>query len=46
MYSLKGLHFSSGAEVIAGAQTWMDGQLSSFFLSGVQKLEKRAKKCI
>ena len=24
----------------------MDGQLSEFFLSGLQKLEQRAKKCI
>jgi len=38
---LKGRHFSSNAE------TWLDGQPSEFFfLSGSQKLEQRAKKCI
>ena len=39
-------HFSSDAEVIAAAKTWLDGQLSENFLSGLQKLEQRAKKCI
>ena len=43
---LKGRHFSSDAEVIAAAETWLDGQLFEFFLSGLQKLEQRAKKCI
>jgi len=43
---LKGRHFSSDAEVIAAAETWLDGQFSEFFLSGLQKLEQRAKKCI
>ena len=44
---LKGRHFSSDAEVIAVAETWLDGQPSDFlFLSGLQKLEQRAKKCI
>jgi len=44
---LKGCHFSSDAEVIAAAETWLDGQSSNFFfLSGLQKLEQRAKKCI
>ena len=43
---LKGCHFSSDAEVIAAAETWSDGQPSEFFLSGLQKLEQRAKKCI
>ena len=28
---LKGRHFSSDAEVIADADTWLDGQLSEFF---------------
>jgi len=28
---LKGRHFSSDAEVIAAAQTWLDGQNSEFF---------------
>jgi len=36
---LKGLHFSSNAEVIAATETWLDGQLSEFFLNGSQKLE-------
>ena len=27
----KGHHFSSDAEVIAAAETWLDGQLSEFF---------------
>ena len=44
---LKGRHFSSDAEVIAAAETWLDGQPSDFFcLSGLQKLEQRAKNCI
>jgi len=30
----KSCHFSSNVEVIAAAQTWLDGQLSEFFLSG------------
>ena len=32
-------HFSSNAEVIAAAETWLDGQTSELFLSGLQKLE-------
>ena len=28
---LKGRHFSSDAEVIAAAETWLDGQHSNFF---------------
>jgi len=43
---LKGRHFSSDAEVTAAAETWLDGQNSDFFLSGLNKLEQRAKKCI
>jgi len=43
---LKGRHFSSDAEFIAAAGTWLDEQPSEFFLSGLQKLEQRAKKCI
>jgi len=43
---LKGRHFSSDAEVIAAAETWLDGQHSEFFLSGLKKLEQRANKCI
>jgi len=42
---LKCLNFSSDAEVIAAAETWLDGQPSDFF-SGLQELEQRAKKCI
>jgi histone-lysine N-methyltransferase SETMAR len=36
---LKGRHFLSNAGVIAAAETWLDGQRSDFFLSGLQKLE-------
>jgi len=43
---LKGRHFSSDAEVIAAAETWLDRQPSESFLSGLQKLEQWAKKCI
>ena len=43
---LKGCHFSSDAEVISAAETWLDGQIYEIFLSGFQKLEQRAKKCI
>ena len=39
-------HFSSDVEVITAAETWLDGQISAFVLSGLQKLEQRAKKCI
>ena len=35
----KSLHFSSDAEVIAAAETWLDGQHSELFLSGLQKLD-------
>jgi len=43
---LKGRHFSSDTEVIAAMETWLDRQPSEFFLSGLQKLEQQAKKCI
>jgi len=43
---LKGRHFSSDVEVIAAAETWLDGQPSEFFLCGLQKLQQWAKKCI
>jgi len=33
---LKGRHFLSDAEVIAAVETWLDGQPSEFFLSGLQ----------
>ena len=36
---MKVLHFSSDAEVIAAAETWLDGQPSKLFLNGLQKLE-------
>ena len=35
---LKGRHFSPNVEVIVAAETWLDGQPSEFFLSGLQKL--------
>jgi len=43
---LKVRHFSSKAEVIAATETWLDGQNSELFLSGLQKLELRAKNFI
>ena len=43
---LKRRHFSSDTEVIAAAETWLDGQPSDFFFSDLQKLEQRAKECI
>jgi len=43
---LKCRNFSSDAEVIASTETWLDGQPPEFFLSCLQKLEQRAKKCI
>jgi len=43
---LKGCHFSSDTEVIAATETWLDGKPSEFFLSGLQKLEQWAKKCM
>ena len=43
---LKGRHYSSDAEVIAAAETWLDRLPSEFFLSDLQKLEQWAKKCI
>ena len=42
----KGHHFSSDAEVIAATENWLDGQPSEFVLSGLQKLEQRAKTCM
>ena len=42
---LEGGHFSSDAEVIAAAETWLDRQPSEFFLIGLQKLEHWAKRC-
>jgi len=36
---LKGRHFSSDAEDSTAAETWLDGQPSELFLSGLQKLE-------
>ena len=43
---IKSLHFSSDAEIIAAAETCLDGQPSEFFLSGLQKLEQGDKKFI
>jgi len=42
---LKVRHFSSDVEVIAAAEAWLDGQLSEFFFSGLQKLEQWTKQC-
>ena len=35
---LKGLHFSSDAEVIAAAETWLHGQHSEFFFEWLSKV--------
>jgi hypothetical protein len=43
---LKGCHFSSDMEVIVATKTWLYRQPSEFCLSGLQKLEQWAKKCI
>ena len=43
---LKGLHFSSKAEAIVAAETWLDVQPSGFFLSVLKMLEEGAKKFI
>ena len=43
---LIGRHFSSDTEVIAVAETWLDGQPSDFFFEWFAKVEQRAKKCI
>jgi len=44
---MKGRNFSSDAEFIVAAETWLDGQPSDFFFwVAMQKLEQRAKKCI
>jgi hypothetical protein len=40
---LKSSHFSYETEVIAAAETWVDGQDSELLLSVLQKLEQRAK---
>jgi len=43
---LKGRHISSDVEVIAAAETRLDGQLSELSLICLQKLEQLARKCI
>jgi len=43
---LKGRHFTSDAEVIAATETRLNGQISEFFLSVLQKLEQRDKKWV
>jgi len=42
---LKCRNLSSDADVIAAAETWLDGQPTEFCLSGLQKLGQRNKKC-
>jgi histone-lysine N-methyltransferase SETMAR len=42
---LKGRHLSPDAEVIAAAETWLEDNLL-IFLSGLQRLGQRAKKCM
>jgi len=36
---LKGRHFSTDAEVIAAAVTWLDGQPSEFFFESLAKVK-------
>jgi len=36
---LKGRNFSSDAEVIAAAETWLDGQNSDFFFEWLAKVK-------
>jgi len=45
---LEGRHFSSDAKVIGAAETWLPGWTDKLliFLSGLQKLQQRGKKCI
>jgi len=43
---LKGHNFSSNAEIIAAAETWLYGKYSEFFSSELQNVEQRSKKCI
>jgi len=35
---MKGRHFSSDAEVISAAETWLDGQLPEFFFEWLAKV--------
>jgi len=42
---LKGRNFSSDAEIIAAAETWLDGNILNL-LSGLQKLGQQAKKSV
>jgi hypothetical protein len=37
---LKGRHFSSDAEVIVAAETWLEGQPSEFFLVACKRHSK------
>ena len=41
-----GLHFSSDVEVIAAAETWLEGQHSDFFFEWLAKVRATGKKCI
>jgi histone-lysine N-methyltransferase SETMAR len=44
---LRSRHISSNMEVTAAVETWLNRQPAEFFfLSGLQKLEQWAKKCI
>ena len=42
---LKFRHFSSDADDIAAAETWLDGKTSEFLFEWHAKLEQQAKKC-
>ena len=41
---LKGRHFSSKAEVVSAAETWLDGSFD-FFFEWLAKVRERAEKC-
>jgi hypothetical protein len=38
--------YAGGHLAVRMMQNWLDRKHSEFFLSGLQKLEQRAKKCI
>ena len=42
---MNGHHFSSDVVVIAAAETWLNGQHSELFLSGLQKSDLVAVAC-
>ena len=45
-FKLKAHHFSSDAEVIPAAETWLDGQPSEFFFEWLAKVKKNELRSI